>query len=1852
MSGTLKELRAHLVAAKTALSAGNLAAARESCKSALGVDDESYEAWTFDGKVAFASGDATGALKSYKRAVGIKNDHPAAWQGIAEAAETTGSHAECAAALDALLRMPVDGRSVTGDKKAEWRRRMASALGAAGAWGDASDVWTELAETMGPEGSTGAAEPTATDARRMAAECACSANAAAAEAAAEAAAAEAQRTSVTSRADVASIRSTAMRSHDARCDPRLERTLRTYLERLPRRSNEESDPKLISPYVHSLHGRLLTRALARTAATGTREDALAAMDEAEAIVARHGEDVPEAAAACRAAALESICALNLGLDAEEEGWDSDQGGGRTTAGNDGDGDGDDGDGDARASLERRAARLVSVGSEPSLESVDPCEAVAAAWLALRESGRSGRAAHPPGSAAGAAALPHPGLVALGDALAADESARSAGASDATSTRAITTAASEAAAAVKAAAAPDPLGPGARVVGWSAAAEAAHMAGDAAVALEHARKALKACGALGWTRGGANPGHINPGPPTGCERRVRIVAAEALLSIGRRREASAALGALNDATESPRTLRGLAMCLDGGEGSSHSGGEGCVAALKRAASLAPNAPRPLAELGWAMLRNGGDGVGARATRLLERAATLTAGSVPPDVDARLGVARWTEAIEREAKGDVGEAKACALRRGPNTAHASLLAAAAVDGPFQPLAFAYLARMYDVAGDASRSKKCRARALSLDPADPIAGPDECAARGDDHAYVARTCRDALRAKPRCLWAAVRLAPAASRLGDHEAAVGALQTVLRSVPDSSAAWEALGAAYDALNRHSAALKAYGRAMDIERERSGLGSGLLGSGLTTNSIDDPGGRVFASVRSGRIMHQMGAVRESIAAYESALAVAPGHTAALLGLAEAELGRARMAAGRAPGAAIASAERAAEAATQAIQAVTPGTDAPKRTAVKLIGDAMMVVARCRDPKAIAQGSDDDAIDEREASKPSAATRAAQADAAAEKAARRARRAYARAIHLEPNAACAWRDLAGACVAEGDACASRGVESPGNDESPGRAKCRDVAERCLRGALRVDAADPATWTAIGTLPGAEGADPTRDTARRETALARAVALDPRCAPAWSALGRIYLRCAATEADPGERGVFISRAQRALDNARAADPSDANAWVGTALLHSARGDEGETAGAFRMASDLGAGREADVYRALSGLRAAAEVAAAAASEGAFKPTHDAGTKVTSIGGAYAAARRAVEAAPGDPTARLSLALASEAKGLFVEAAFAYDDVAALLSHHATHSEGDTRGIAIDPDVLAREASAGAERARAGIERGVGAPSALGELSGWESIANVDDVASIAAYVRSARATFRERFESHARVARVEALAGAAAALAGDPNAAARSLAKAVHLSPRDVAIRGDLARVLPATDASGAATRAAGSLVPAPTAGSVGGLLLASPDASVEARESVTRATAASAAALSAAGTDLWTDKRADKNAGTLRAAGVRLAKAYHLSPSGVAGEDAYALMALVTARRAAVGDGWGPEFRLAAGRRCAAVAEVIKGRDPHLAAAVLCAASESALAGGRVDVAAVHARRCAEVAFGETNDARDAVGVIPTVHAATATARCAWASGDAATAAAELRLAISAAAEGAACASHAPAAIAGGTSFKSSTTATPRVVSAAGDAAAASFALLPGASVDVPPGSCAALTMAAACASLAVGEFKAAEALLRDAQRGAVDLAASSGGVQPLCASASKALLGAALLARAKPTEDGGGGDPKAAKEAWKVLARAMRGAGFGTTLAAACGTLGVEAELAKGGKSEGDVEAELARLAGWSLAGVATPAAAHAAAAQLCGSSPRGRVDAQKAVHAAPWAVEHWHRLWQRPDYHRRAEA
>ena len=100
----------------------------------------------------------------------------------------------------------------------------------------------------------------------------------------------------------------------------------------------------------------------------------------------------------------------------------------------------------------------------------------------------------------------------------------------------------------------------------------------------------------------------------------------------------------------------------------------------------------------------------------------------------------------------------------------------------------------------------------------------------------CRRALEASPRCLWAAVRIAPVAAAEGDVETAAAALRAVLRAKPRSAEAWEALGAAYDETHRHSAALKAYARALQLadeeknekenenENEKENAGEGRMG--------------------------------------------------------------------------------------------------------------------------------------------------------------------------------------------------------------------------------------------------------------------------------------------------------------------------------------------------------------------------------------------------------------------------------------------------------------------------------------------------------------------------------------------------------------------------------------------------------------------------------------------------------------------------------------------------------------------------------------------------------------------------------------------------------------------------------------------------------------------------------------------------------------------------------------------------------------------------------------------------------------------------------------------------------------------
>lgn len=1320
-TSTHKAVRTHLLAAKTALASGDHAAATAATAAAIDADADSYDAWTFDGKARFAAGDASAALASYRAATALDASHPAAWRGTLEAAGALGDAVLELEACAALLAMPPDDKkgAITDERRLEWTLRRARAATRARRHADAIDAWNEL---MCWPGETQLTEELGRLALVGRAACAARLDAAARAAAgdaAEMAAAPGTRHRA---------RTTAEGRHDAACNDALDASLEDLSDARVDAREVDAGDLFTASELDALTTTALTRAAARATHGPTPADAaIELLGECERVLARRrgdGDGDGAVARAVRAAALEAATALDLGLGPEEAGWTESPSVSTTR------------DAASEDALVSRVRALVQSPSTPPPDEgagVDVVDAVAAAWTRLCDHGRTGDVMNVPGSerATTAGTLAGAAAAALEDALVAAE-AELDGADAAATT--ITTASSDAAAA--ATDAPRvALGRAALALGFGAAAEASAMRGDALASLDAAKRGLRAIRAV---RASGDPSTPSPRMPR-LERRLKLVAAEALARVARFDEARAAFAAL-DPTKSPRASRGLASVVKDAD-------EAFIA-VQNAAAIAPEAPRALASFAAAFVDRGDV---ASAAEHLERACLLVAPdgnerALPPDIACALGIARW----RGRGRGG-GDAAAVAAARGRGSAHAALLAAAAATGATQATAFAHLSLVYDACDDAVRAEKCRAKALSIDASEPTAGAiavDALLVGAGNAKRARRMCEDAMKSAPgESAWAAARLASIAHAEGDHEAAVRALQATLRASPRASRAWECLGASYDALGRHSAALKAYARAIETAADPANGGDG--------------GERTYAAVRSGALLQQMGRARDAREMYASALYGEEGpeggpdataYAPALLGLAEClSLEASAAAGGGAPGRAADAARAAAAHASRA----AVGAGAPKRTALKLAADAKLTESRVRDPFASVSTS---ARERGEAAALSAATAAAEA-----------RRLYARCAHLSPCDASARADVAAACASESCAIAERE-----RTESSTAAAIAAVAaaERTLRAALRLDPCDPRIWTALGTLPSPSSGGAPRapeDFAMRETALSRAVTLDPRHAPAWSALGRLYLDASRVGVEAADVAFFQSRAAKALDAARASDPDSASAWVGTALLRAATIDDAECAGAFRIASDLPNGGEGDVGRALTG-----------AANGARD------------GGAYASARRAREARPVDAVAAVALGVASEVRGLAREATRAFEDAIELCDERGGGGDFESER---ECEIVRAAAADGLARCAARL---VGATPTDGD-------GDADASAAIAAIARVAEAFAASGRPSVRRAAGCGASAAEAAAafsiraeaLLSTPSgpdavAASRALARAVHLAPDDVVVRGSLSRVLPAS----------------------------------------------------------------------------------------------------------------------------------------------------------------------------------------------------------------------------------------------------------------------------------------------------------------------------------------------------------------------------------------------------------------------------------------------------------------------------
>ncbi|KAM3409597.1 hypothetical protein ACQJBY_002095 [Aegilops geniculata] len=193
---------------------------------------------------------------------------------------------------------------------------------------------------------------------------------------------------------------------------------------------------------------------------------------------------------------------------------------------------------------------------------------------------------------------------------------------------------------------------------------------------------------------------------------------------------------------------------------------------------------------------------------------------------------------------------------------LLAAAKLNpndgGPFRSLGHHY-AR----AGDAQRAARCYQRAVALDPDDAEAGEALCDlldAEGKESLELA-VCKEAAGKSPRAFWAFQRLGYLQVHQKKWSDAIQSLQHSIRGYPTCADLWEALGLAYHRLGMFTAAVKSYGRAIELDSSR-----------------------VFALIESGNIQLMLGYFRKGVEQFRSAVEMAPHNHSAYFGLASALL--------------------------------------------------------------------------------------------------------------------------------------------------------------------------------------------------------------------------------------------------------------------------------------------------------------------------------------------------------------------------------------------------------------------------------------------------------------------------------------------------------------------------------------------------------------------------------------------------------------------------------------------------------------------------------------------------------------------------------------------------------------------------------------------------------------------------------------------------------------------------------------------------------------------------------------------------------------------------------------------------------
>ncbi|KAK4276374.1 hypothetical protein QN277_019330 [Acacia crassicarpa] len=398
-----------------------------------------------------------------------------------------------------------------------------------------------------------------------------------------------------------------------------------------------------------------------------------------------------------------------------------------------------------------------------------------------------------------------------------------------------------------------------------------------------------------------------------------------------------------------------------------------------------------------------------------------------------------------------------------------------------AFKFLGHYYHcVSGNAQRALKCYQRAVTLNPNDSDSGEALCNLLdegGKENLEVA-ICREASEKSPKAFWAFRRLGYLQVYQMKWTEAVQSLQHALRGYPTCADLWEALGLAYQRLGRFTAAIKSYGRALELDNTR-----------------------VFALVESGNIFLTLGTFEQGVDQFRQALEISPNCVSAHYGLAFGLLGFAKNCINRGAYRWGASLLKEASQFARACACIVKNISC----IWTLHADIQLAYAKCF-PWI-------DEIQELESDVEAFKTSILSWKKTCYFAARDARVSYQRALHLAPWQANIYADIA---------VTSDLICSLDNDHKQD-SNAWQLSEKMSMGALLLESDNYEFWVALGYV-----AD---HISLKQHALIRGLQLNVSLAISWGYLGKLYRKM-------GEKLL----ARQVFDRARSIDPGLALPWA--------------------------------------------------------------------------------------------------------------------------------------------------------------------------------------------------------------------------------------------------------------------------------------------------------------------------------------------------------------------------------------------------------------------------------------------------------------------------------------------------------------------------------------------------------------------------------------------------------------------------------------------------------------------------------------------------------------------------------------